>query len=407
VQLILLNARKDLRRLRRDPVSIGVWLGIPVFIAALLLTLFGRGGEARPRGLLLVADQDDTLISGSLASAYTRGELGEMITVEQVPLAEGRERIGKGDGSALLVIPEGFSGAFLRNGAAELELVTNPSQSILPGMIEEVTAILLDAAYYLHKLFGEEIEMYADLEDSPPDEIVAESSVRIRRVFTDLSEYLDPPLIELSSEVVDTSEQSFNMADAFLPSMMFMAVLFLSFGLGADIWKEKDKGTLRRVMVTPGSAWTFLAGKLLAVGVLFMLVAAIAIAAGTLLLGVSAANPVLAVAWVTACGVAALLLVLLVTTHASNQRSGSLITNLAMMVLMMAGGSFFPFEVMPDFLRRIGEWTPNGWALIQLQGILSGELDLAASALRFLWIGLFSAGAFLLTQRRLKGGFLL
>jgi ABC-type multidrug transport system permease subunit len=406
VRLILLNARKDLIRIRRDPVSVAVWLGIPVFIAVMMLTLFGRGGEARPQGLLLLADQDDTFLSGALGNAYTRGELGEMITVEQVPLDVGRERISRGDGSALLIVPEGFTEAFLGNETAELELITNPSQSILPGMIEEVTAILLDAAYYLHKLFGEEVDRFIDVEGAPPDEMVAETSVRVNRIFTNLAKYLDPMVIELSSEVVDTSGPSLNMADIFLPSMVFMAVLFLSFGFGADIWKEKDKGTLRRVVTTPGSVGGFLAGKLLAVGVLFVLVAGVAIAAAVVLLGFSASNPLLAVAWVTACGVAGFLLVLLLSTHASNQRSGSLITNLTMMILMMVGGSFFPFELMPDFLRRIGEMTPNGWALIQLRAILAGDLGPASAGIRFLWVGLFSAAAFLLTQRRLKGGFL-
>jgi len=406
VRLVFLSALKDLRRIRRDPVSVCVWLGIPIFIAVLLVSLFGRGGETRPQGLLLLADLDDTFLSSALANAYTQGEMGEMITVEEVPLEEGRERIGEGDGSALLIIPEGFSDAFFRNEPAQLQLVTNPSQSILPGMLEEITGILLEGAYYLHKVFGGELGQYIDMEGSPPDTMVAETSVRMNRVFTDLSKYLDPPVIELASEVVDTSQQNLNMGELFLPSMTFMVVLFLSFAFGEDMWKEKDQGTLRRVMVTPGSVSTFLAGKLLAVAVLFVLVASLAVGAGMGLLGVGVSNPLLAVAWVTACGVASYLLVLLLTTHASNQRAGSLMTNLTMMVLMMLGGSFFPFELMPGFLRRIGEMTPNGWALMQLKAMLAGDLSPAGSAMCFVWIGIFFAGAFLLTQRRLKGGFL-
>jgi ABC-2 type transport system permease protein len=370
------------------------------------MTLFGRGGDTRPQGLLLIADQDDTFLSAVLGNAYTQGELGEMITVEQVPVDEGRERIGKGDGSALLVIPEGFTDAFFRNEPTKLELVTNPAQSILPGMIEEITGILVEAAYYLHKVIGEEFTRFLDLEDTAPDAMVAETAVRMNRLGNDLAKYLDPPVIELSSEVVDTSQPNLNMADLFLPSMMFMTVLFLSFGFGEGIWKEKANGTLRRVIVTPGSVQAFLAGSVLALGVVFALVAALGVGAGMLLLGVEVANPPLAVVWVTACGVTAYLLVLLVTTHAASQRAGTTITNLTMMLLMMIGGSFFPFEVMPDFLRRIGERTPNGWALTQLKGMLSGDLGIAAGATAFLWVALFSAASFFLVQRRLKGGFL-
>ena len=30
-----------------------------------------------------------------------------------------------------------------------------------------------------------------------------------------------------------------------------------------------------------------------------------------------------------------------------------------------AGGSFFPFETMPDWMASFGQLTPNGWALVQ------------------------------------------
>jgi hypothetical protein len=36
----------------------------------------------------------------------------------------------------------------------------------------------------------------------------------------------------------------------------------------------------------------------------------------------------------------------------------------------MVGGSFFPLEVMPEALARVGRWTPNGWALGHFKGIL-------------------------------------
>jgi ABC-type multidrug transport system permease subunit len=49
----------------------------------------------------------------------------------------------------------------------------------------------------------------------------------------------------------------------------------------------------------------------------------------------------------------------------------------------MLGGSFFPFEAMPDWMVAAGTSTPNGWALLRLRAILDGAADmevLAASA---------------------------
>ena len=88
MRLILRSALKDLRRMRRDPIGLATWIGIPVLVSLLLVAFFGRG-EPRPQGLVLIADQDDTFVSGLLARAYTQGKLGEMLTVRQVPLEEG------------------------------------------------------------------------------------------------------------------------------------------------------------------------------------------------------------------------------------------------------------------------------------------------------------------------------
>ncbi len=45
--------------------------------------------------------------------------------------------------------------------------------------------------------------------------------------------------------------------------------------------------------------------------------------------------------------------------------------------LMMIGGSFFPLEVMPAWMARIGRWTPNGLGVAQLKEILFGHPDLS------------------------------
>src|SRR5262249_24726258 len=98
---------KDVRRLRREPVALTGWVGIPVVITALFAIVFGRGAPT-PRGILLVCDQDDTVLSTLVPGAFSRGSLAKMLSVETVTWDDGRRRIDRGDGAALLVIPEGF-----------------------------------------------------------------------------------------------------------------------------------------------------------------------------------------------------------------------------------------------------------------------------------------------------------
>jgi hypothetical protein len=135
MRFALLSALKDLRRMRRDPLALVTWVGGPLLIVLLLAAIFGHD-QPKPQGLVLIADQDKSLLGALVLHAYTQDKLGEIFTVQQVPLDKGLRRIRSGDGSALVIIPKGFGQAVLGNQQATLQLITNPSQSILPGMVE-------------------------------------------------------------------------------------------------------------------------------------------------------------------------------------------------------------------------------------------------------------------------------
>ncbi len=405
MRLILLCARKDLRRLLRDPIGLATWLGIPLLIGLVMVALFGHG-EPKPQGLLLIADQDDTFLSSFLARAYTQGKLGEMITVSNVKLAEGRQRIGAGDGSALLIIPQGFTDALLRNDPIKLELVTNPSQAILPNMIEEVTGVLIDGAWYLHQFVGDDLRRFADMQGAPPDALIGEFSIKIRRLIESFRKYVDPPAIEVASEVIQQNPgNSVNVAQLMFPSMIYMAALFLAFGYSGDVWKERMQGTLRRFAMTPGSARHFLAGKLVAVSAVFIVLTVVALLTGSLVLGMPVRNAGLVMLWIPASGAGIYLLMVILSTLASTPRAASVLTNIAVMMLGMLGGTFFPFELMPPFLSRIGKLTPNGWALLRLKDILSGQTGAAPIAAAFAATALVGTLLFVLASRRLRRGF--
>src|ERR1700691_5200410 len=125
--------RKDLGRLRRDPLSLATSLGIPLVLVTLITLVFG-GGQAAPQGRLLVADEEGTLLSLALPSVFGREPLSKMLVMETTGREEGRRRMDHGDASALLIIPKGFQDAVFQNQPAQLRLVTNPAQSILPNI---------------------------------------------------------------------------------------------------------------------------------------------------------------------------------------------------------------------------------------------------------------------------------
>jgi len=407
MRFVLSAALKNLRRQRRDPYAVALWLGVPLVITLLLSLVFGRGGSGgAPRGRLLVADEDKTLLSSLLPSAFSQGELGRMVEVEKVvDRQEGRARIARGDGSALLIIPKGFGAAVLRNEPCRLDLITNPSLRILPSIIEESLSMMAEAVFYLQSLAGDQLKLFSS---GPPEEAtVAEQARTLNRLGKQVQRYLDPLLIELKTTVLEEETRArFNFAEAFFPGTLFLTLMFLGQAQGAEMWKEREGGTLRRLMTTPRSVGQFLGGAVLSSGALIGLLAVCALTAARWVLGLQVRNWIPAVVWMILAGVALFLLMLLVQIHASSARTGNLLASATLFPLVMLGGSLFPFEVMPEGLAAIGRLTPNGFGVAQLKAILTGTVEPLRLAAGFVGVLLWSALTFALAARRLRRGFL-
>lgn len=246
LRFLLASAAKDLRRLRRDPLSLVLWAGIPLTIGLLMNLAFGGNGTT-PRARLLIDDRDGSFVSALLVAAFGQGELAEVVQAEQVDSAAGRSRIEQGDASALLVIPEGFGAAVLRERPAQLALVKNPAQRILPGIVEETLSVLVESIFYVQQLLREPVGRLVEGPpgdaDAFPDSTIADLSVTVNSLVERARPYLFPPVIELENRPPtgdESPERSFG--ELFFPGMLVLAILFMAQGLSEDVWKERSRG---------------------------------------------------------------------------------------------------------------------------------------------------------------------
>jgi ABC-type multidrug transport system permease subunit len=195
------------------------------------------------------------------------------------------------------------------------------------------------------------------------------------------------------------------MGALFFPGILFMGLLFMTQGLSADIWQERSRGTLRRALTTPQRVTGFLGGKLLAAAVLLVAICLLGNVIGIGVFDLGWAHLPLAVAWSAFVGTVFFAVLLFLQSHASSERTASILATLVLFPLLMVGGSFFPFESMPAWLARIGRATPNGWALEQLKAILWGRAAVLPLARAFAALAAVGLVAFLLGARRLRRGF--
>ena len=400
MRFLWISAWKDLARLRRDPLALAIPLAIPVILGVLLNLIFG-GGDANPQGRLLIADEDGTLVSNVLAGAFSREPLSKMVRVEQVSRGEGQKRIEGGDASAFLIIPRGFQDSFFQNQPFRLSLLTNPSQRILPNMIEETLNIVVEGEFYLQQVAGSQLGSF-QRSGPPSDAEVAQSSIAITRVFNGLRKYIDPPLITLDTVISPDRVQQKSFGAIFFPSMIFMAALFIANSLSADIWKERNSGTLRRLCATPARLATFMGGRVVFVILVLLSVALVGVLSARWLASVPVANAPGAIVWLALSGTLFFLLLLWLSLQASTQRGANVTANLVIFPLMMAGGSFFPFEAMPDWLAKIGAWTPNGWAVVRFKAILDGTDTTRGLIVGTTVLALLGAAVFFPILRKLR-----
>jgi len=411
MNFVWLTAVKDWRRQRRNPIEMVVWLGIPLLIGGLIILAFGGRGGPQPQAHLLIADEDDSFLSAFLIGALSQEEAGHFIRAEKVQRHEGRDRVAAGNATALLIIPDGFSSAVLNEQPITLKLVTNPAQTILPGIVEETLSILADGTFYLHRLVGDQLRLIAQGpppgQNRLPDQVVSGMAVVFNRIGDQVSNYLSPPVIKLVDAPAPAEEDTggVSLGLLFLPSILFMSLLFMAQGLGNDIWQEREQHTLRRVVVTPHNLTQFLAGKLLAAAGMMLLVSVVGLTAGYAYFRLSPITLPLAAFWAMCAGCLIQSLLMTIQLFAPSQRAGNIMTMVLIFPLMMIGGSFFPFEAMPSWMVAVGRWTPNGWSLLLLKRIMLEQATAAELLRSLLMVGGVIGLLFVIGARRLRAGF--
>ena len=384
-----------------------LWLAIPLLIGGLIMSLAGGSGGPKPTGLLLITDLDDSLLSGFVAGAYSQGELGELLLVEKVSAEEGLARIEAGEASGFLTIPEGFQDALLDSEPVTLQLKTNPAQTILPGIITDVTEILLDAGFYLEQLLGDEIrEIQAAADGEAVDEVfVADIAMAIQKKMASAETMLFPPIIDLTVAEPPPEEPGVPFALLYLPGIVLMALMFSANGLAGDYWKERDQGTLRRLVSSPVRLTGFIAGKTIAAGVVMALIGLVTLTLGFLYQDVSFARMPASIAWVMLSGMALFAWFGFLQMLAPSQHSGELLTSMMLFPLLMMGGSFFPLAALPGWLAAIGEKLPNGFMAERLTAEITAASGGVIEAGSWGLIAAFAAAGIALKAWRLRSGF--
>ena len=323
---------KELIQLRRDRLTVGMMVGIP----AIQLALFGYAIQTEVRHLpTVVLDESRTPESRRLVEAMRNS--GNFDVIEQVASrAQLGDRIEAGRASAGLVIPPGYMRDLKRGRTAQAQVVVDAADPL-------ASSAALAGATLVGSARAAEIARSRG-GGGPAIEI------RVRPWYNPglrSAVYIVPGIIGV------------------LLSLTMVLITSMA------IVRERERGTLEQLIVTPIDKTSLMLGKLLPFLVIGYVQVTVILILGRLLfripmLGSLPLLYLLSVAFI----VASLALGLLISTLVRSQVQAMQLGFLFLLPNILLSGFMFPRQAMPVAAQWIGGLLPLTYYLTILRGVL-------------------------------------
>lgn len=333
--MALAVARKELRQIARDRLTLAILLFVPAFF----LLLFGYALSWDIRGVhIAVDDRDQSADSRALVSAFTAsGYFTAVATIHSD--AELNRLMDRNDIRAALVIPSGFSRDLTHGHIVPVQILLNGDNA------NTATTVMGYATAIIRAESARRSFQFGTAMGTPP--IVIESRIwynpQLRSAL-----YLVPGLIA------------------------YIAMITAVVSTALSIVREKERGTIEQVRMAPLDAVSFIVGKTLPYLLISFAAEMLIVLAAMTLFGVPMRGSwALLMCALTLYLVGALGLGLLVSSIADSQQVAFQVAVLASFLpTLMLSGFIFSIASMPAFLRGVTYLVPARYFLIALRGIL-------------------------------------
>ncbi|MFN2299529.1 MAG: ABC transporter permease [Anaerolineales bacterium] len=330
--------RKEFLQIRRDPRTLILVIVIPI----MQMFLLGYAATNDVRNVpLIVLDQDRSPYARELLEAYRAADYFRLVK-EADSEQELREAIDNGTARAGVIIPHDY-GERISSGA-EAQIVF-----ILDGSDPTVASTALSAA----QLIGQ----------SHATEVLAERMARRG------SATLNPPL-----EVLTQVWYNPDLVSAYfmIPGVIGTILQALTSILTATaIVRERERGTIEQLIVTPIRPLELIIGKLLPYVLLSFLNTFEVIALGHWWFGVPVRGSLLMIALLSGLFLlSGLGIGILASTTANTQQEAMLTVWMTLLPSIFLSGFFFPLEAMPPALQWVSYLTPLRYYLVIIRSLM-------------------------------------
>jgi len=339
--------RKEFIQILRDPRTLILVLIIPV----MQLFLLGYAATNDVRNVpLAVYDQDRSPAARQLLDAYRAADYFR-VAYDVDSEGEIRELIDRGEARAGLIIPPDYSEKLQANGSAQVAF-------ILDGSDPTVASTALSAAQLIGQSFA--------------TRVMAERMSRRGQPVA-----LTLPLIVNTQVWYNPDLLSTHFM---IPGVIGMILFALTSILTATaIVRERERGTIEQLIVTPIRPWELVVGKLFPYVLLALLNALEILALGAWWFDVPIRGELgLIFLFSGLFLLSSLGIGLLASTIANTQQEAMLSVWMLLLPAIFLSGFFFPLEAMPRILRWISYLMPLRYYLVIIRSLLIKGVGFAA-----------------------------
>lgn len=391
---------KELLELRRDRAGLLVLLVMPmalVLIVSLVQDNVMQATGQAPIKVLFV-DSDNSFLGKAINKQLeSAGGLDLVTRLKEEPVTEelAKRAVIKGDYQFAIIIPAGTGDAFkkmLRERAKDtfaMEKRVVPQAKPLTGVEQAGMTVYFDPAVQgsfrtavnnalQRVVLGIEFqEQAAILAETFPLEM--KKALPKNMPAPEVSFKMDTAaVLKLTEEVAYSSRllKRPTAAQQNVPAWALFGMFFIVVPLSGTLIRERQTGTLRRLMTMPVSALSLLTGKLCAYVLVCLIQFALMLAAGSFLLpllgtsgleigsGLGAILPIALAASLAATGYG-----LLVGSLAKTYEQASMFGAVSIVIAAALGGIMIPVYVMPRYMQEISSYSPLAWGLTAFQDI--------------------------------------
>ena len=357
---LLYIAWNELLLLRKDKMAV-VWMIIlplgMTTIMGLVFGGFGGGSEAVVIDLPVV-DRDGGEMAAVVLDILSQTENLHVETEHDEESA--RQLVTDGKRAGVVLIPSGFSAAITSGQPTALELVVVPggqTAPLLEGMVRGVTSGFSNVQTTVEVAISE-------VQRATGSTNLDYEGIASRVAVTALERLEDPPVRARITTVGGQEEEEFDIFDQAVPGYAVMFAMFTVLSAAGGILEEKERGTFKRLLVSPIPQWSLLGGKLLAQFLVGVGQIALMFIFGAFVLRVGLGSSLLGLLLITlaTCWATTSLGILLVAVIRSRKQIHP-ITTLIILGSSAIGGSWFPLFMMPKAVQQVGRITLVAWAM--------------------------------------------